>query len=358
MIVIYFLILITILSVTFIISLRVYQLNRKRQDIFLEKRILAWKDYLNSLLSSSSIGQLELNRTYFEKLNSSVELMAFTKASTQLSVPPIQFHYFLVENKQNWIHLATQYKKKSQVSKAYFAYVCEKFRLNRSGEYTFLTETMIDFALDPSIYCRENALKALYAFGNTDSIIDVFSLLTEKQITHNKKLLTDGLLSFEGDQKKLATDLYTHIDQFSNTIQIAIIDYFRFSAEHLQTQVIDLVKENSDKDFICSVLRYYQKYPVPKYKNILLSYLNSADDTYWECASIAASALVNYPGDDTFKALKQALFSKHWYVRLNAARSIAGLGFDESQVSDILNGQDEYAKEQLNYQIFVKKDGN
>lgn len=46
MIVIYFLILITILSVVFIVSLRVYQLNRKRQDIFLEKRIFAWKDYL------------------------------------------------------------------------------------------------------------------------------------------------------------------------------------------------------------------------------------------------------------------------------------------------------------------------
>ena len=53
-------------------------------------------------------------------------------------------------------------------------------------------------------------------------------------------------------------------------------------------------------------------------------------------------------------ALKSALKSKYWYVRLNAARSIAELDVEKDKLMDILDGEDLYAKEQLLYQITHK----
>lgn len=91
-----------------------------------------------------------------------------------------------------------------------------------------------------------------------------------------------------------------------------------------------------------------------EYKDIILSYLTTPNYEDWECISSAASALGKYPGEDTIIALKSALKSKYWYVRLNAARSIAELDVEKDKLMDILDGEDLYAKEQLMYQLTYK----
>ncbi|WP_225744444.1 HEAT repeat domain-containing protein [Marinilactibacillus sp. Marseille-P9653] len=170
--------------------------------------------------------------------------------------------------------------------------------------------------------------------------------------THHRKLVTDGLLEFKGDQEVLAEALYDNFSAFNANYQAAMVDFFRLSDAPLSDKLITLLKQGTkDKDVLCAVLRYYEKHPVHAYKETILSYLTQTFDENWECVSTAAAVLSQYPGEDTLQALEVALSSQYWYVRLNAARSIAELGVSEDCVMDILDGQDAYAKEQLVYQM-------
>ncbi|MFC4321733.1 HEAT repeat domain-containing protein [Litchfieldia salsa] len=299
---------------------------------------------------------------YYKKLHSIEELMAFFAASLEYN-HSVQikargkFRQFIRENKSLWVSLGHVYGKKKPIEKAYYAFICEKLCINNPGEYDEMTKIMLEYALEPSIYCRENALKALYAFGNIDAVVEVIIKLSRNNNIHHRKLVTDGLLEFKGDHTALAESLYDHFDKFNPEYQVAIIDFFRFSGEQLKNKLIKLLKqEDTDKDIVCAILRYYQKYPVLEYKDTILSYLKLPNNEDWECVSTAALVLVKYPGEDTIDALKSVLSSKYWYVRLNAARSIAELGVEEDELLDILQGQDFYAKEQLIYHITNRKE--
>ena len=60
--------------------------------------------------------------------------------------------------------------------------------------YTLLRES--------SIYCRENAMQALYT-GDCDCIMKALKILDGGESFFHEKLLTDGLLEFTGDHEAL-----------------------------------------------------------------------------------------------------------------------------------------------------------
>jgi hypothetical protein len=155
----------------------------------------------------------------------------------------------------------------------------------------------------------------------------------------------------------LVESLYYNFNKFSLEYQVAFIDFFRFAGENLKYKLKDiLIQKDTNKELVCALLRYYRKYPVEEYKNIILSWLNPPKSDDWECISLAASALGKYPGVDTVNALKSQLTLKYWYVRRNAAHSISELNVEKDVLIDILDGNDRYAKEQLIYQLNYKKE--
>lgn len=344
------------------LSISLYKINQKRKDKKHFKLTNRWRVYFDSFLTNENPESLTMQQKYYKKLHSTEELMAFFEASLkyinsdQIKVAE-KFRQFLRDNKRYWVSLGHVYGKKGSISKAYFAFICEQLCINNPEEYDEITKIMLEYALEPSIYCRENALKALYAFGNIDAVVEVFIKLSRNNVIHHRKLVTDGLLEFKGNSVALAESLYDHFDKFNPEYQVAIIDFFRFSGERLKNKLIKLLKQRAtDKEIVCALLRYYRKYPVQEYKDTILSYLTIPNDEEWESVSTAALALGKYPGEDTIHALKSALTSKYWYVRLNAARSIAKLGVEEDKLMDILQGQDFYAKEQLIYHITNRKE--
>lgn len=357
----YFLLIFIVLTFTMMISITLYEINKKRKEKKHSKMTNKWRAYLDSLLTNEDLEILTMQPKYYEKLHSSEELIAFLAASREYNHSPNtendKFRQFIHENKNHWISLGGVYGKKRSIAKAYFAYVCEQLGINNSDENDEMTKIMMEYALEPSIYCRENALKALYAFGNIDAVVEVFIKLSKNNRIHHRKLVTDGLLEFKGNQTDLAESLYHHFDKFNPEYQVAMIDFFRFSGKQLKKKLIELLKQkNVDKDIICATLRYYHKYPHQEYKRTILSYLHASADEEWECVSTAALTLGKYPGEDTIYALKSVLTSKYWYVRLNAARSIAELGVEEDKLTDVLQGEDFYAKEQLIYHITNRKE--
>ena len=343
-----------------IISISYYKINRKRKHRKHLKLTNKWKRYLDSLIADEHPKSFIINKKYYNKLYSIEELMAFYAASlAYLNSDKVkvrdEFRKFIRANKKYWVNLGFVYGRKRMIFRAYFAFICRELCINNPEEYDTMTKLILDYVLVPFIYCRENALKALYAFGNTDAVVEAFIRLSHNNITHNRKLVTDGLLQFKGNKIELAETLYDHFDKFNVEYQVAFIDFFRFSGEKLKYKLKKLLEQqDADREIICALLRYYGKYPVLEYKDIILSYLTTPNYEDWECISSAASALGKYPGEDTIIALKSALKSKYWYVRLNAARSIAELDVEKDKLMDILDGEDLYAKEQLLYQITHK----
>ena len=163
-------------------------------------------------------------------------------------------------------------------------------------------------------------------------------------------MITDGLLTYTGNKNELIEGLYQNIADFSLCYQVAILDYFRFDGEILKDRLYQyLENKQTHKDIVCPVLRYYTKYPVEELQPLILSWMDEESVTDWECISVASSALAKYPGKDTEAALMKATRSRHWYVRFNSAKSIHTLGISNDKLIEILQGDDAYAREQLQY---------
>ena len=83
----------------------------------------------------------------------------------------------------------------------------------------------------------------------------------------------------------------------------------------------------------------------------MLHHAKEEKEGVWELQNACISALAMYPGPQTLEILKKEISSKNWYVRHNAAKSLAILNTDRDTLADILQGNDRYAKEMLEYQL-------
>lgn len=358
---IYFLLLLyTMLSVIVMLIILYYKNYLKHKTKRHQRNVKRWSTYLNQLVLEETSDQWIIAKRTRKKLKATKHLMGFLIASQHYlkqadSETTAKFHRYINANKACWVELGHVYAKKTLLHKAYFAYFCEELAMNYPEEYDEMTRHMLAYSQYHSVYCRENALKALYKFGNQTAIIDAFKILSQRKIKHSPKLITDGLLTFKGDHGQLVEDLYQELDQFSLEYQVAILDYFRFKGEALVGRLKYILEDSTmDMDIVCAALRYYRKYPVLEYKALILEWLTNTKGDSWECQSTAAATLGSYPGEDTIAALTESLHSPHWYVRRNAAMSLSGLAPSEESLKAILTGDDVFAKEQLLYHLVNK----
>ena len=95
-----------------------------------------------------------------------------------------------------------------------------------------------------------------------------------------------------------------------------------------------------------------------KIKGLLLLLALAADKepAGWEYASIAVSVLAGYRGGDVQDALTAAIYSANWYVRSNAAASLAQQGLDYSDLIGVVAGGDRYVREMMLYQLDLRRE--
>lgn len=201
-------------------------------------------------------------------------------------------------------------------------------------------------------YCRENALQAIYGSGLRDLVVQALEVLDDEQIPHNKKLLTDGLLTFRGSKEELQELLWEKLEDFSVNMQQVILDFIRFCPPGKQDRIYSiLTDETRSPELRFSCMRYFAKYPDEKAYPVLLKMAGDFENRRWEFPAIACTALASYPGPETTEALKRALHVSSWYVRYNAAESLAKLGVSYMDLIEVIDGNDRYAREILQFQL-------
>lgn len=251
-----------------------------------------------------------------------------------------------------FVFLTLEYRKKNTLKVAYFPYIIKKYQVFRGYDISIVADMMVELVREPSLPCRENALHALYSMGNGDSVIKALRIIDESEYYHNSKLLTDGLLTFQGNKERLAQLLWQFYEVCSVSMKVTILNFFRFySGDYCEKILAIMTEPNLNPEICYSCIRYFGKYHYEKAYPFLMEYAQYDREDLWEYAAIAVFALANYPGVQTIDLLKDCVRSRYWYVRYNASLSLQQLGMEYDELIDIFEGTDRYASEILRYRL-------
>lgn len=302
----------------------------------------------------------EVNETHFRymerRLRRVNNMVAFDKALERLCVrrPELTRSYLTALNGVT-ITLAEDYCRRGEIEAAYFPYIIKKYQLLGGADDAPLKEVLLKLLHEPSIYCRENAMQALYTSGDAQIIVRALHIIDASSLYYNTKLLADGLLNFNGDKTQLAEALWAAFEDFKVWMQVTILNYFRFSSGAHCERVLALLNDGArDDELRFSCLRYLGRYPYsPAYAD-LLRYAMPSENARWEYAAIASSVLASYPGAETAAVLKRNLYHPNWYIRFNASKSLEQLGFGYLDLIDVIEGNDRYASEILRYRFDMR----
>lgn len=291
-----------------------------------------------------------------KKLTRVRELVAFDQSLEILYKDhPEEIYTYLRKLESVFVALANRYSRKNEIQMTYFPYIIARYRLFYGEDLPQINRILVDLLEKPSIYCRENALNAIYSMGISENVTDALRIIDNTGYYHNKKLLTDGMMSFAGDKKELNERLWEHLSDYSLNIQLAILDYIRFSSPDFQERMYRLLLEDRNSEIHFCAIRYLGRYPYQPAYEQLLKYAEHEDEMRWEYTSITCFSLASYPGERTIAALKKNLSSHNWYVRLNASQALEKLGLEYADFIDIFEGDDRYAGEMMRYRFDRQK---
>lgn len=252
--------------------------------------------------------------------------------------------------------LAQLYAQRENMQAAYFAYFLSRFKPRKDWDVETLQRLMVEYMKRPSLYCRVNALLALYEFGSEENLTQAIILLDREDAIPHEKILTDGLLSFQGDHKKLIGLLWEKFPKLSQRIRLSVLNYIRFKSGDYCEEVLGIMQNQSeDKELRISAIRYFGRYPYAPAKESLLSFASDKRSINWEYAAVAVSCLGPYPGQDVIEVLMEAAHSSNWYVRLNAATALESHHLDYNDLISIFSGNDRYAREMMMYRLDHKR---
>lgn len=284
-----------------------------------------------------------------EKLKKTDNLTAF-QAAVSNNVSEEDAKKMFLNNIPVFRELALEYGKRNAMERAFFAYVIASFGSPAESAGT-ISGILLGYLEDSTVYCRENVLHALYALGSEQAVEHAFEIISERGWYHNPKLISDGMVKFNGDKAALAKRLWDRRDEFEESVIIGVV---QFAAALKDSRLDDefcraLGDEKLPTEVRFALVRYFGRHVYEPARKILLDILGRHGLDDGQEAISAAAALASYPGDETRKALISAVKSHNWYVRRNAAASLVRLGLTDAEEAEIRSSGDRYAVEMLDY---------
>lgn len=328
----------------------------RHRDKKLMKRSESFVEMVEEQIEAEEVDEKH-QKKLSRKLTKVNHLMAFEEMLDRIyEKDPEAVRNYLENLTPVFVYLTQEYIKKNKLKAAYFTYLIRKYGILKGQSISIVIRTMLVLVQDESLYCRENALQALYAIGDADSVIEALKILDNKSLSHYSKMLTDGLMRFSGDPEDLDLRLWREYPTFSTEMKLVILNYFRFSGRGLyHEQFLRLMTEPGQNDeIVFSCIRYFGRHVYEPALPFLYEYADFGDGK-WEYSAISAFALAAYPNPKTIALLKDLLCNRNWYVRYNAAESLERIGLSYDELIDVFEGRDRYAAEMLRYRFDKKR---
>lgn len=330
-----------------------YQINKKEK---MERHYLSaiQKEYtrLSEEKSVSRTHQEELEQT----LTAITPLMAFEQALSQKKKDDQNlYRRYRQILPAIFGELVPEYQKKEEEEQTYFAYVVGKFQLSSPTSQRAIASFMLELTKSKSLYCRKNAFQALSLSGHDHGVIQGLKNLSRKKEYLSLKLITEELLKIPKENTHFSKELLQEFSKFSSEIKVAILNYYALSGVATPEEVLHIYNTEDNKEVHLACLRFLGKYPSVEGKKILLSFVEEYNNPKWEYVSTAAFGLSHYIEKEVVMYLKEALHSKYWHVRYNAAYSLATMQHAFPCIKEIENKSDTFAKEILAYHLNQQK---
>ena len=250
------------------------------------------------------------------------------------------------------LYLSLVYDAREDTQSAYFAYLLSKHVTEQQTHSDSLQELLLNYVKKQNLYCRFNALQALFRLGNIEYIIAAVRLQDDGTIFLHEKILTEMFLSFPGNHHQLIAQILEAWKSFSLHTQLSILNYIRFRSGDYCKEMFTLMQHTSaNKELRLAAIRYLGKYPYAPALTPMSDFVRDKDLERWEYATVAASSLSGYSEELVIDTLKQALYSENWYIRSAAAQSLDDLNVDYSELVDVVIGNDRYAREIVTYHL-------
>ena len=168
------------------ICLLLFNLVYFARDFFKRKRdpemVRKYMNKLCEMLETSGVEKISQKEEKFwtRKLSKSSGLILFQQAVEELEAKGKQedIEKWVRNNRDLFYKLSSAYMKKRGMEKALMAYIIEQHHLCGPGARDPFALQMEWLVSDHSIYCRENALYALYAGGQPEHVIKAYHILT------------------------------------------------------------------------------------------------------------------------------------------------------------------------------------
>nr|WP_297935006.1 HEAT repeat domain-containing protein [uncultured Blautia sp.] len=316
----------------------------KLEKKWLERLLPVWE----RVLKEGSV-PAEHRKLVERKLRNVDQMIAYHETvKSHLTEPGVQ--QYLDLSHDVFQNLVLYYSGRPPMEKAYFAHVISVYHPDRGREHDRLEEILLSYMSDTTVYCRENVLQALYAMGNIAAIEHALSLLSDMEIYHHPRLLSDGMMKFSGDKKVLVRKLWAQRHRFSEPIQVAVVQFAAMISDEFSREFLkELEDERALMEVRFSLIRYFGRYPFEDALPFLLKCVREKKGDGVGFAVAACAVLAKYPGKETMEVLLDALHSRDWYVRRNAASSLIKLGISKQEEERLKNSGDQYAVEMLDY---------
>lgn len=289
-------------------------------------------------------------------LNSLKKLLLFHEAMLQgLSGKwEMIFRGYLNAYAQVFLEAAEEYGKRSPMERAFFAHILSVYRPDFRGGTQKISRILLEYMEHSTVYCRENVLQALYTLGNDGAIIQAMNILSQTDAYHYPRLISDGMEAYPGDKEALAWKLWGHSGGWKDYLQVAVVQFAGNQSECYAPVFLEALRDDkTPMETRYALVRYFRRHPIDQARALLLKLLKEQLHE-GGLAIPAAAALEQYGGAETVAALTEAVQSRNWYVRRNAATTLVKLNCDRDTMLTLMKTNDRYAKEMLEYMREVK----
>lgn len=180
------------------------------------------KDEMYLDIFNKAIINLRENKKITNFLNIYLELFDYILIDKVLEIPDEQYLRLA-----NGAYLYTYYGFRDKL-------VVEKFLKNVDSD---------------SNYVRINIIRSLAKLGDLDDFIDALSIVSNRNIYINEKVIIDALSIFRGNKNELGEKLLVKFEGFNSRIQGSILTYFRNSGYIKSNEIIQALKVEESVKF-------------------------------------------------------------------------------------------------------------
>lgn len=307
--------------ITLIIFELVWSVYIKKYNARMEKMKSKYKDKINNI--SNYTKKIDVS-TLAKELKNVNNLIAFQNAFEEVTNESIR-RDFMHEVLPAFIYLNIYYaNRKNEMEKAFFAYVVSKdLVINNAQNANLLIETMYSFLNSKSIYCRENAMSAIFSIGKVNNTIKALNIINVNELEYNQNLLTNNLKNFNGNKRILAIELNKRFDTYSENIQIAII---RFLTKYNYIDMDELINRLKDTylsvNVKCEIMRFFQQNKSEDAKKYLMSLLENEGVIANDITLKAIGTIGYYNDNETISLLEKMKDSKDEIILEAVFRSL------------------------------------